>query len=31
MNQHWVNIGSDNGMSPIQRQAFIWTNADLFH
>ena len=31
MNQHWVNIGSDNGMCPIQSQAFIWTNADLFH
>ena len=22
-------IGSDNGLSPDQRQAIIWTNADL--
>ena len=22
-------IGSDNGLSPIWRQAIIWTNADL--
>ena len=27
MNQ--VNIGSDNGMTPIWRQAIIWTNAGL--
>ena len=27
MNQ--VSIGSDNGLSPIQRQAIIWTNAGL--
>ena len=24
-----VNIGSDNGLSPIQRQAIIWTNAGI--
>ena len=24
-----VSIGSDNGLSPIRRQAIIWTNADL--
>ena len=24
-----VSIGSDNGLSPIQRQAIIWTNARL--
>ena len=24
-----VIIGSDNGLSPIQRQAITWTNADL--
>ena len=23
----WVNIGSDNGLSPGRRQAVIWTNA----
>ena len=27
MNQ--VSIGSDNGLSPIRRQAIIWTNAGL--
>ena len=27
MNQ--VTIGSDNGLSPIRRQAIIWTNAVL--
>ena len=25
-----VNIGSDNGLSPGQRQAIIWTNAGIF-
>ena len=24
-----VSIGSDNGLSPIQRQAIIWTNIML--
>ena len=24
---NWVSIGSGNGLSPIQRQAIIWTNA----
>ena len=24
-----INIGSDNGLSPIRRQAIIWTNAGL--
>ena len=24
-----VSIGSDNGLSPIRRQAIIWTNAGL--
>ena len=26
---HWVNIASDNGLSPVQQQAIIWTNAGL--
>ena len=26
---NWVNIGPDNGLSPIRRQAIIWTNAWL--
>ena len=26
---NWVNIGSDNGLSPGRRQAIIWTNADI--
>ena len=26
---NWVSIGSDNGMSPVRRQAITWTNADL--
>ena len=25
-----VSIGSTNGVSPVQRQAITWTNADLF-
>ena len=25
----YVNIGSDNGLSPMRCQAIIWTNADL--
>ena len=25
----WVSIGSDNGFSPIRRQAIIWTNVWL--
>ena len=25
----WVSIGSDNGFSPVRRQAIIWTNAGL--
>ena len=27
--QHTRGIGSDNGLSPIRRQAIIWTNAEL--
>ena len=23
---NWVTIGSDNGLSPLRRQAIIWTN-----
>ena len=23
---NWVIIGADNGLSPVQRQAIIWTN-----
>ena len=26
---NWIGIGSDNGLSPIRRQAIIWTNAGL--
>ena len=26
---NWVSTGSDNGLMPVQRQAIIWTNADL--
>ena len=26
---NFVCIGSDNGLSPVQHQAIIWTNADL--
>ena len=26
---NWVSIGSDNGLSPIRRQAIIWTNAGI--
>ena len=26
---NWVNIGSDNGLSSIQRQTIIWTNAGI--
>ena len=26
---NWDSIGSDNGLSPIRRQAIIWTNAGL--
>ena len=26
---NWVNIGSYNGLSPIRRQAIIWTSAGL--
>ena len=26
---NWVNIGSDNGLSPGRRHAIIWTNADI--
>ena len=25
----WISIGSDNGLSPVSRQAIIWTNAGL--
>ena len=25
----WVNIGSDNGLSPGRRQSIIWTNAEM--
>ena len=25
----WAIIGSDNGLSPVQRQAITWTNADV--
>ena len=24
-----VNIGSGNGLSPVSRQAIMWTNADI--
>ena len=26
---NWVTFGSDNGLSPIRRQAIIWTNAGI--
>ena len=26
---NWVSVGSDSGLSPIQRQAITWTIADL--
>ena len=26
---NWVIIGSDKGLSPVRRQAIIWTNAGL--
>ena len=26
---NWSSIGSDNGLSPIRRQAIIWTNAGI--
>ena len=26
---NWVCIGSDNGLSPVRRQAITWTNTDL--
>ena len=26
---NWVIIGSDNGLSPVRRQAIIWTNAGV--
>ena len=26
---NWVIIGSDNGLSPVRRQAIIWTNAPI--
>ena len=25
-----ANIGSDDGLSPVQHQAIMWTNATLF-
>ena len=25
----WANIGSGNGLAPIQHQAIIWTDTDL--
>ena len=24
----WIGIGSDNGLSPVRRQAITWTNTD---
>ena len=30
-NQKYPSIGSDNGLSPIRRQAIIWTHADPVH
>ena len=30
MSMNWVSIGSDNGLSPIRRQAIIETKAGLF-
>ena len=29
MSLNWVIIGSDNGLSPVRRQAITWTNAGL--
>ena len=29
MSQNWVSTGSDNGLSPLRRQAITWTNAAL--
>ena len=29
MTVNWIGIGSDNGLSPIRRQAIIWTNAGM--
>ena len=29
MSMNYVNIGSDNGLAPVRRQAIIWTNAGL--
>ena len=26
---NWAIIGSDNGLSPVQREAIIWTNAEI--
>ena len=26
---NWVIIGSDNGLSPVRRQAIVWTNAGI--
>ena len=26
---NWAIIGSDNGVSPVRRQALIWTNARM--
>ena len=25
----WVNIASGNGLAPVRRQAFTWTNAEF--
>ena len=27
--ENWVNIGSGNGLSPLQNWAITWTNDDL--
>ena len=29
MHQYYTMIGSDNGLSPVQRQPIIWTNDGL--
>ena len=29
MGLNYVIIGSDNGISPVRRQAIAWTNTDL--
>ena len=26
---NWIIIGSDNGLSPVRRQAIIWTNGGI--